>query len=69
MFLLVKVIVHFLHYGVHNRPEEWLIRITMDLFQTTFMLNDNLHPVRFRTVRNVEAVGAVQESIEEEPNQ
>lgn len=69
MFLLVKVIVHFVHYGVYNRPEEWLICIIMDLFQTTCMLNDNVHPVRFRTVRNEETVGAVQESIEEEPNQ
>ena len=56
-------------YGVHNRPSERLIRITMDRFRTTFTLNDNVHPVRRRTVRTEEAVAALQESIEEDPNQ
>lgn len=39
----------------------------MGRFRTTFTLND--HPVRHRTVRTEEAVAAVQECIEEDPNQ
>ncbi|XP_023173537.2 uncharacterized protein LOC111601262 [Drosophila hydei] len=56
-------------YGVHNRPSERLIRITMDRFRSTFTLNDNVHPMRRRTVRTAEAVAAVQKSIEQDPNQ
>lgn len=56
-------------YGVHNRPSERLIRRTIDRFRTTFTVTDNVHPVRRRTVRTEEAVAAVQESIEDDPNQ
>lgn len=43
--------VHCPFYVVHNRPSEWLIRITKDPFRTTFTHNDNLHVVRRQTVR------------------
>ena len=55
-------------YGAHNRPSERLIRETTNRFTTTFSLNDNIHPVRRRTVRTPQTIAAVQESVEEDAN-
>ncbi|CAH2088989.1 unnamed protein product [Euphydryas editha] len=41
----------------------------MECFRTTFTLNNNIHSVGCRIVRTEEVVAAVQESIEEDPNQ
>ncbi|XP_054745598.1 uncharacterized protein LOC129249937 [Anastrepha obliqua] len=56
-------------FGRHNRPSESLIRLTMDRFRTTFALVDNTHPQRRRTVRTEDAIAAVEQSIEEDPNE
>lgn len=41
----------------------------MDRFRTTFTLVDNTHPQRRRTVRTEDAIAAVEQSIEEDPNE
>lgn len=56
-------------FGRHNRPAESVIRATMDRFRTTFTLVDNAHPQRRRTVRTEDAIVAVEQSIEEDPNE
>jgi len=56
-------------YGQHNRPTEQLIRLTVERFQTTFSLNNNIHPQRRRTIRTEEVIASVERSIEEDPNQ
>lgn len=56
-------------YGRHNRPSEQLIRLTMDRFRTTFTLCDNTHPQRRQTVRTEETIAAVEQSVEEDPNE
>ena len=55
-------------YGAHNGPSERLIRETMNRFTTKFSPNDNIHPVRRRTVRTPQTIAAVQESVEEDAN-
>ena len=56
-------------YGRHNRPSEQLIRLTMDRFRTTFTLCDNTHPQRRRTVLTEETIVAVEQNVEEDPNE
>lgn len=56
-------------YGRHNRPSEQLIRITINRFRTTHTLVDNVHPQRRRTVRTEEVIAAVEQSVEEDPNE
>ncbi|XP_073831484.1 uncharacterized protein [Musca autumnalis] len=41
----------------------------MDRFRTTFTLYDNTHPQRRQTVRTEETIAAVEQSVEEDPNE
>ena len=55
-------------YGQHNRPSEQLIRLTMNRFPTTFILYNNTHPPRRRTVRIEEIIAAIEHVIDDDSN-
>jgi len=56
------------YFGVSNRPHENTIRNLIQKFESTGSIDNVKPPERKRTVRTVENIAAVRESISNEPS-
>lgn len=54
-------------YGPHNRPSEQAIRRIIDHFRTNYSLHDTATATRQRNVCTEQAIAAVEESLNEDP--